>query len=104
MVFSQKPPAEIHSILRETGTGTKVLGKLVSQSLVLQLQRVHGRLRFPRHTKTHKAVKCMVHSRARPPRHTTAYTGKVFQTEIEWGKKDMLYACVLERGLHKSAG
>ena len=34
----------------------------------------------------------------------TTSTGKVFQTEIEWGKKDMLYACVLDKGPHKSAG
>ena len=32
----------------------------------------------------------------------TTSTGKVFQTEIEWEKNDMLQACVLEKGLQVS--
>ena len=46
-----------------TGTATEgdlVLGELVSQSLVLLLQRVHGRPRLSRHTTAYIAVKCIV--------------------------------------------
>ena len=46
-----------------TGTATEgdlVLGELVSQSLVLLLQRVHDRPRLSRHTTAYIAVKCIV--------------------------------------------
>lgn len=47
--------------LRVSATeGDLVLGELVSQSLVLLLQRVHGRPRLSRHTTAYIAVKCII--------------------------------------------